>query len=270
MSVLTWDQTGEHLYETGVKKGVLYPFNNKIAAYDATKTYKVGDRVSKDGKIYVCKTEVKTPTAWSESNWYESSAYGPGVAWNGLTGITEKPSGADETALYADDQKYLSLRAAENYGATIEAYTYPDEFAVCDGSASLAPGVTIGQQKRKTFGLSYETIVGNDTENDDYGKKIHIMYGATASPSERSYKTVNESPEATTFSWEASTVPVDVSVGESSQFNKTSTVTIDTTKLTEKQQPALKKVLDALRGTETTEPYLPSPGQIYNWFNTSV
>ena len=166
MSRLVWDKTGERLYETGVKNGVLY-----IPA---------------------------------------SGVYSKGVAWNGLTAVTESPSGAEATALYADDIKYLSIISTEEFGATIEAYTYPDEFAECDGSADIADGVTIGQQTRKTFGLCYKTTIGNDVDGNGYGYKLHIIYGALASPSEKAYATINDSPEAITFSWEITTAPVNV------------------------------------------------------------
>ena len=140
----------------------------------------------------------------------EDGTYKNAVAWNGLTAVTESPSGAEATALYADDIKYLSLMSAEEFGATIEAYTYPEEFAQCDGSASLATGVYIGQQARKTFGMCYKTTLGNDVEGNDYGYKLHIIYGAKASPSEKAYATINDSPEAITFSWEITTTPVNV------------------------------------------------------------
>ena len=137
----------------------------------------------------------------------EGGIYPKGVAWNGLTAVTESPSGAEATALYADDIKYLNLMSNEEFGATIEAYTYPDEFAECDGSAALVDGVMLGQQKRRTFGLCYRTALGNDTEGSDYGYKLHIIYGALAAPSEKAYATINDSPEANTFSWELSTTP---------------------------------------------------------------
>lgn len=140
----------------------------------------------------------------------DSGEYSTGVAWNGLTGITESPSGAEATDLYADDIKYLSLRSAEELGATVEAYMYPDEFAECDGSATIATGVKIGQQTRRSFGLSYRTVLGNDILGENYAYKIHLLYGCTASPSERQYQTINDSPEANTFSWEIDTVPVNV------------------------------------------------------------
>lgn len=156
--------------------------------------------------------------------------YPYGVAWNGLTGVTESPSGAEETALYANDNKYLSLRSKEEFGGTIEAYMYPDEWTTCDGSADIVKGVRIGQQARKSFGLSYRTLVGNDTDGDDFGYKVHLIYGASVSPSEKAYATVNDSPEAITFSWEFTTTPVDIpkTLGD---FRPTSCITIDTTKL---------------------------------------
>ena len=211
MSILTWDQEGERLYETGVQKGVLYVRGS-------------------DGK------------------------YGKGVAWNGLTAVTESPSGAEATALYADDIKYLNLLSNEEFGATIEAYTYPDEFAECDGSASIATGVTIGQQKRSTFGLCYRTTLGNDTDGNDHGYKLHIIYGCLAAPSEKAYATVNDSPEAITFSWEVTTTPVQVT-GQ----KPTACVTIDSTKADKTKLAALEA---KLYGSESEEPSLPMPDEI--------
>lgn len=182
-----------------------------------------------------------------------SGAYPKGVAWNGLTGVTENPSGADATDLYADNQKYLSLRAAETFGATVEAYTYPDEFAECDGSAELATGIKVGQQTRKTFGLCYRTKLGNDTDLEDHGYILHLVYGCTASPSSKTRETINESPNAVTFSWEVSTTPVNVE-----GFKPTATIEIDSTKITEK---ALKAIEDKLYGG-TGEPTLPLPDEI--------
>lgn len=177
-----------------------------------------------------------------------AKAYDKGVAWNGITGITESPSGADENALYADNIKYLSLRAAEDYGMTVTAYTYPDEFAELDGSAFPIPGVRIYQQARKTFGLSYRTVMGNDTESNDYGYKLHLVYGLTASPSERGYSTVNDSPEAIEFSWEMTGVPVAITGYKSSCL-----VTIDSTAFkTEEQKALLKALEDVLYGTDDT------------------
>lgn len=211
MAVLTWDNTGERLYETGVKKGVLYPMST-------------------------------------------GNTYGNGVAWNGLTAVTESPSGAEPTALYADDIKYLSLMSVEEFGATVEAYTYPEEFEQCDGSASLGTGVTIGQQDRKMFGMSYVTTVGNDTEGNSHGYKIHLIYGALASPSEKAYATINDSPEAITFSWEITTTPVAVS-----GFKPTASLVIDSTKV----EPAkLTAIETLLYGSASVEAKLPMPDEI--------
>lgn len=183
-----------------------------------------------------------------------SGTYENGVAWNGLTAVTESPSGAEPTALYADDIKYLELFSAEEFGATIEAYTYPEEFEACDGSASLGTGVTIGQQDRKAFGLCYRTIVGNDVKGNEHGYKLHLIYGAKAKPSEKAYATVNDSPEAVTFSWEVSTTPVNVA-----GFKPTASVTIDSTKI---EAGKLKAIEDKLYGTETQEPTLLMPDEI--------
>lgn len=168
----------------------------------------------------------------------ESGKYSNGVAWSGITAITESPSGAEASPMYADDIKYLNLFSAEEFGASIEAYTYPDEFAECDGSAEIAAGVSIGQQARKTFGLCYRTTLGNDVKNNDYGYKLHFIYGAMASPSERSYATINDSPEAITFSWELTTTPVNVE-----GFKPTATVTIDSTKVDKTKLEALEAIL---------------------------
>lgn len=211
MPKLTWDNTGERIFETGVKQGVLYP-------------------IQSDGK------------------------YTKGVAWNGLTAVTESPSGAEATALYADDIKYLNLLSNEEFGATIEAYTYPDEFAECDGSAELATGVMIGQQKRKTFGLCYRTTIGNDVEGNDYGYKLHLVYGCLAAPSEKGYSTINDNPDAITFSWEVSTTPVNVE-----GFKPTSQITIDSTKADPTKLAALEAVL---YGSAETEAKLPLPDEV--------
>ena len=208
---LIWDQTGERYFETGVKKGVLYP----QAA---------------------------------------GGTYPKGVPWNGLTAITESPSGAEATALYADDIKYLNLISAEEFGASIEAYTYPDEFAQCDGSAALATGVMIGQQARKAFGLSYVTTLGNDIDGNDYGYKLHMIYNALAAPSERAYASINDSPEAITFSWEVTTTPVNVT-----GFKPTACVTIDSTKVDATKLAALEAIL---YGSDDAEPRLPLPDEI--------
>lgn len=180
--------------------------------------------------------------------------YPKGVAWNGLTAVTESPSGAEVTPIYADDIKYLNLVSAEEFGATIEAYTYPDEFAQCDGSAEIAVGVMIGQQSRKTFGLSYKTTLGNDTEGNDFGYKLHIIYGALAAPSEKGYATINDSPEAITFSWEVSTTPVSVS-----GFKPTASITIDSTKVDAAKLEALEAIL---YGGTDNEARLPLPDEI--------
>lgn len=211
---LVWDQTGERLYETGVRQGVLYPQNAQ-------------------------------------------GLYPLGVAWNGLTAITESPTGAEATPLYADDIKYLNLISAEEFGATIEAYTYPDEFAACDGSANIGAGVTIGQQKRQAFGLCYRTVLGNDVEGEGFGYKLHIIYGATAAPSEKAYATINDSPEAITFSWEVTTIPVAVP-----GFKPTASITIDSTKVDAADLLALETIL---YGSSTPTPVvarLPLPAEI--------
>lgn len=211
MSKLTWDNTGERLFETGVKNGVLYP-------------------IQADGK------------------------YTKGVAWNGLISVTESPSGAEATALYADDIKYVNLLSNEEFGATIEAYTYPDEFAECDGSGTLAEGVTVGQQKRKVFGLCYKTTIGNDVDGNDHGYKLHLVYGCLAAPSEKAYSTINDNPDAITFSWEVTTTPVNVT-----GFKPTSQITIDSTKV---DQAKLTKIEDLLYGTAEMEPSLPLPDEL--------
>lgn len=180
--------------------------------------------------------------------------YSLGVAWNGLTAITESPSGAEATALYADDIKYLNLVSAEEFGATIEAYTYPDEFAACDGSASIARGVTVGQQNRKVFGLCYRTTLGNDVKSNDYGYKLHCIYGCLAAPSEKGYSSINDSPEAITFSWEVKTTPVNVT-----GLKPTALVVIDSTKSDPDKLAALEKVL---YGSDEAEARLPLPDEI--------
>lgn len=183
-----------------------------------------------------------------------TTGYETGVVWNGLTGVTETPSGAEATAMYADNIKYLTLMSAEEFGATVEAYTYPDEFAECDGSAALTDGVYIGQQKRKMFALSYQTLVGNPIDETDHGYKIHIIYGAKASPSERAYATVNDSPEAMTFSWEITTTPVEVD-----GYRPTALITIDSTKVAAAKMAALE---DILYGTTAAESRVPLPAEI--------
>lgn len=188
--------------------------------------------------------------------------YSKGVAWNGLTAVTESPSGAEATALYADDIKYLNLLSTEEFGATIEAYTYPDEFAACDGSAELTKGVTIGQQKRSTFGLCYKTTIGNDTDGNDHGYKLHIIYGALATPSEKAYSTINDSPDAVTFSWEITTTPVNVA-GQ----KPTASLVIDSTKADKTKLEALEAILYGKDPTspdaqDGVEPRLPLPDEI--------
>lgn len=183
--------------------------------------------------------------------------YDKGVPWNGLTAVTESPSGAEATALYADNIKYLSLLSTEEFGATIEAYTYPDEFALCDGSASLEKGVTIGQQDRKIFGLSYRTWVGNDVDGQEHGYKIHLIYGAQASPSEKGYATVNDSPEAITFSWEITTTPVNVT-----GFKPTASITIDSRTADPEALAKLEEVLYGKDEAEPAEPRLPLPDEV--------
>lgn len=210
---LSWDGTGDKLYETGVDRGVLYPMGQ--------------------------------------------SGYGDGVAWNGLTGVTETPSGAEATKLYADNIKYLEIRSAEEFGGTIEAYTYPDEWAECDGSAALATGVYAGQQPRKIFGLCYRTVLGNDVDLDKHGYKLHIVYGCTASPSERSYATINDSPEAITFSWEFSSVPVNVA-----GHKPVSCITIDSTKVDATKLAALEVILYGTGGQSAVAARLPLPAEI--------
>lgn len=183
-----------------------------------------------------------------------SGLYPLGVAWNGLTGVTESPSGAEPNPLYADNIKYLNLMSAEEFGATIEAYTYPDEFESCDGSAELAPGVTVGQQNRQSFGLSYKTLLGNDAEGTDHGYKLHLVYGAKASPSEKSYETVNETPDAITFSWDITTTPVSVP-----GLKPSASITIDSTKV---NSEALEALEDILYGTVGGDPRLPLPPEV--------
>jgi hypothetical protein len=220
MSKIIWDETGSRYYETGVKNGVLYVFDKGT-----------------DGA---------------------AGAYGKGVAWNGLTAVTESPSGAEATALYADDIKYLNLMSAEEFGGTIEAYTYPDEFKACNGEAELAAGVVIGAQTRKTFGMCYRTAVGNDVDGTDCGYKLHLVYGALAAPSEKAYASINDSPEAITFSWEFTTTPVNVT-----GHKPTACVTIDSTKVDKTKLAALEA---KLYGSESEEPALPLPDEIAAMF----
>lgn len=192
------------------------------------------------------------------------NGYGTGVAWNGLTTVTETPSGAEATKLYADNIKYLEIRSAEEFGGTIEAYTYPDEWAECDGSAALLTGVYAGQQPRKVFGLCYRTVLGNDVDLDAHGYKLHIVYGCTASPSERSYATINDSPEAITFSWEFSSVPVPIE-----GHKPVSCITIDSTKVDPTKLKNLENKLYGVSTDSTVNPavagsaaYLPLPAEV--------
>ena len=189
-----------------------------------------------------------------------SGAYPKGVAWNGLTGVTESPSGAESTPLYADNIKYLNLMSNEEFGATVEAYTYPDEFDACNGVAALAEGVSIGQQTRSAFGMSYQTKIGNDI-NSELGYKIHIIYNALAAPSEKAYATVNDSPEAVTFSWELTTTPIEVE-----GFKPTACVTIDSTKVAKEKLEALEAIL---YGSESEEARLPLPAEIIQLVGTA-
>lgn len=191
----------------------------------------------------------------------EEGAYPKGVAWNGLTAVTESPSGAEATALYADDIKYLNLMSVEEFGCTIEAYTYPDEFMQCDGSAELVAGVTLGQQPRKTFGLAYVTTIGNDVVGNKHGYKIHLVYGGLAAPSEKAYASINDSPEAITFSWEVTTTPVNVD-----GFEPTASIVIDSTKVAAEKLTALEAIL---YGSESEEARLPLPNEIVTLIGTA-
>lgn len=219
MSVLEWDKTSERLFETGVDHGVLYVSKDVVGEND-------------------------------------TSRYENGVVWNGLTGVTNSPEGAEATDLWADNIKYATLRSAETFGATIEAYTYPEEFEVCDGSATPKTGVHIGQQRRKTFGFSYRTKVGSDVDTDANNYKIHVIYNATCSPSERSYETINDSPDAITLSWEVTTTPVNVT-----GYKPTSEIVIDVWKLSTANKTAVE---GALYGTLSSDPYLPDPDDLLN------
>lgn len=192
----------------------------------------------------------------------DTGAYAGGVAWNGLIGITESPSGAESNPQYADNIKYLDLMSAEEFGATIEAYMYPVEFEECDGTAEVAPGVTIGQQNRKTFGMSYRTKVGNDVAGQDYGYKLHLFWGAKASPSEKNFQTINDSPEATTFSWEVTTTPVvltTINPKTKKVYNPTASMVVNSTKVDATKLAALEKIL---YGDTESEPRLPTPDEV--------
>ena len=187
-----------------------------------------------------------------------TGVYGTGVAWNGVTNISESPSGAEATTLWANNGKYLNLYSVEEYASSIEAYTYPDEFAECDGSAEIAKGVSIGQQTRKSFGLAYKTLVGSDTDGNDHGYKLHLVYGCKAAPSERSHATVNDSPEALSFSWEISTTPVSVT-----GYKPTASVEIDSTKVNAEKLAAFEKILF---GSDTAAARLPLPDEVAELF----
>lgn len=217
MAKLVWDQTGERLYHTGVKKGVIYP-------------------------------QVK-------------GAYPAGEAWNGLVSVTESPSGAEPTALYANDQKYLEMTSLEEFGFSLEAYMYPDAFKECNGEASLATGVTIGQQTRKAFGMTYTTTIGNDEVGNEYGYIIHIVYGAKAAPSERAHTSINDSPEAETMSWECTTTPVAIDGHKASSH-----IAIDSTKADKDKLAALEAIL---YGGDDTEARLPLPAEIMTIFGAA-
>lgn len=216
----------------------------------------VWDQVTK--KIY--ETGTDHGVIFPQNN---DGTYGTGVAWNGLTGFTESPSGAEKTDLWADNIKYVSLRSAEDYGGTIEAYTYPDEFKPCIGEAEVADGVNFGQQKRQAFGFACRTVVGNDVQMNDYGYKLHICYGCTVSPSERSYQTINDSPEAITFSYEFSTTPVPITVTGHTNMKPVASIVIDSTKA---DGTKLQALLDKLYGTDNSEPELPTPDWIITNF----
>lgn len=221
MSRVVWDKTGERLYESGVRNGVLYPIQ-------------------------------------------PNGTYTKGVAWNGLTAVTESPSGAEATPLWADDIKYLNLTSAEEFSATVEAYTYPDEFAECDGSAEIAPGVYAGQQVRKMFGLCYRTILGNDVEEENYGYKLHLVYGAKAAPSEKGYSTVNDNPDAVTFSWELNTTPVEINATvNGNKLKPTSCLTFDSTKTDPEKMAALEEILYGKdESSDGVDPRLPLPDEV--------
>lgn len=192
-----------------------------------------------------------------------AGVYDTGYAWNGLVSVTESPTGAEANPQYADNIKYINLLSTEEFGATIEAFTYPDEFAQCDGSAEPEVGVKIGQQSRRSFGMSYRTRVGNDLEQTDHGYKLHLIYGALASPSEKAYTTINDSPEAITFSWEITTTPVEVGEIASVQYKPTASIEIDSTTA---DATALAELEDLLYGTVGSDPSLPTPAEVIALF----
>lgn len=191
-----------------------------------------------------------------------SGTYPKGVAWNGLISVTESPSGAEATPIYADNKKYGNMTSAEDFGANVEAYTYPEEFAECDGSSEIAPGVMIGQQNRKVFGLSYKTKIGNDTNGNKHGYKLHLVYGALAAPSEKGYSTINDSPEAIVLSWELTTTPVEVE-----GHDPTASLTIDSTKTDKTKLTAIEKIL---YGDADVEARLPLPDEITTLMATTA
>lgn len=206
---------------------------------------------------------------------YGDEGYNKGVAWSGVTGITESPSGAEASKTYADNINYLTLMSAEELGLTIEALTYPTEFEECDGTREIAPGITVGQQNRTKFGLAYRNIVGNDTKLNDYGYKITLVYGCLASPSEKSHSTVNDSPEAGTFSWEVSTTPVDVPAIDGKVFKPTASIVIDSTKVSAEQLAAIEKVLygvdaDSEHSVDAAEAHLPLPEELVKIFKAAT
>ena len=216
----------------------------------------VWDQVTK--KIY--ETGTDHGVIFPQNN---DGTYANGVAWNGLTGFTESPSGAEKTDLWADNIKYVSLRSAEDYGGTIEAYTYPDEFKPCIGEAEVSEGVNFGQQKRQAFGFACRTVVGNDVQMNDYGYKLHICYGCTVSPSERSHQTINDSPEAITFSYEFSTTPVPITVKGHTNMKPVASIVIDSTKA---DATKLETLEAKLFGSDQEDATLPTPDEIITMF----
>lgn len=227
MAKVVWDKTGEHYYETGLDRGVLYPMQ-------------------------------------------DTGLYTKGVAWNGLTGVTEKPSGGEPNPIWADNIKYANMMSAEEFGATVEAFTFPDEFAECDGSKEVAPGIVIGQQDRKTFGLSYRTKFGNDVKGNELGYKLHLVYGCLASPSEKGYTTLNDNPDAVSFSWDVASTPVNVP-----GYKPTSILTITSTKWDDEKLAALEEILygkdpSTTDANDGVDPRLPLPDEVLAIFGVSA